>query len=435
MLQLHALNPERYPYFLDSAAAGTPHGRFDILFAFPGKSIWLDATQRLHGATGDTSDFLDALDRWLRAEQPCAPVSALPFCSGWFVYLGYELAQQIEPTLRLPMPSGLPVAFATRMGAAVIRDHRTDTMFVTADDPADAALIGSDINSLPRHDPDGDRMMLSAVREEEPGQFINAVMQAKRHIYAGDVFQANLSRGWHARLFGPVADVGLYRRLRASNPGPFAGLVRWGDNAIISSSPERLLQVLDGRASTRPIAGTRPRGQSAEDDEELSHELLDNAKELAEHTMLIDLERNDLGRVCAAGSVVVDEMMTLETYAHVHHIVSNVTGTLRDDVSAVHAMRAVFPGGTITGCPKVRCMEIIAQLEQAARGAYTGSFGYLDRSGNCDLNILIRTLVRNGREISVRAGAGIVADSIPEHELEETRAKARGMLQALGAEL
>ena len=214
---------------------------------------------------------------------------------------------------------------------------------------------------------------------------------------------------------------------------PFAGIVRWNDATLISSSPERLLKIRDGIISTRPIAGTRPRSDDQDIDDSLSAELLSHPKELAEHVMLIDLERNDLGRVCVAGSVEVDEMMVLESYAHVHHIVSNVRGNLREDVTPGEAIRAVFPGGTITGCPKVRCMEIIQELECGPRGAYTGSFGYLNRDGSLDLNILIRTMVMRGNEISFRAGSGIVADSEPDAELGETRAKAEGMLRALSA--
>jgi anthranilate synthase component 1 len=207
--------------------------------------------------------------------------------------------------------------------------------------------------------------------------------------------------------------------------------------ALMSSSPERLLAVRAGTVSTRPIAGTRPRGLTAESDAQVIDSLLANEKERAEHVMLIDLERNDLGRVCAPGSVRVDEYMTVETYAHVHHIVSNVSGRLAEHVSPVDVIRALFPGGTITGCPKVRCMEIIAELEATARGAYTGSIGYLNRDGSCDLNILIRTLTADvspsGPTLSFRAGAGIVADSDSAQELAETRAKAKGMLRALDA--
>jgi anthranilate synthase component 1 len=206
--------------------------------------------------------------------------------------------------------------------------------------------------------------------------------------------------------------------------------VHFGGMSILSSSPERLLKV-EGRAiSTRPIAGTRPRTGDPDQDRRETAALVAHPKERAEHVMLIDLERNDVGRVCEAGSVRVDEYMVTETYAHVHHIVSNVRGTLRTNATAVDALRALFPGGTITGCPKIRCMQIIAVLEGEGRGAYTGSLGWLGIDGDADFNILIRTLTLRGDQIELRAGAGIVADSIPERELEETRAKALGMLRA-----
>jgi anthranilate synthase component 1 len=258
------------------------------------------------------------------------------------------------------------------------------------------------------------------------------VRRALDYIRDGDVFQANLSRLWQAELATDTSAVDIYVQLRRANPGPFNGLAVWDDQAIISSSPERLFDAVAGHVNTRPIAGTRPRGTSADEDMKLSAELLAHPKEQAEHIMLIDLERNDLGRICRTGTVKVDELMVLETYAHVHHIVSSVSGELRADVTPGQAIRALFPGGTITGCPKVRCMEIIAELEAAPRGAYTGSMGYLNRNGDMDLNILIRTIEQQGRQLRFRAGAGIVADSDPEHELQETRAKARGLLRALG---
>jgi anthranilate synthase component 1 len=275
---------------------------------------------------------------------------------------------------------------------------------------------------------------IRAVTEEPAGVYLESVRRAKRYIRDGDVFQANLSRTWTGQWCDEVNASAVYRRLRRTNPAPFAGLVRWGDMTIISSSPERLLRIADGMAETRPIAGTRPRGTTAAADAALRRELIDHPKERAEHIMLIDLERNDLGRICTPGSVRVDEYMTLESYAHVHHIVSNVSGRVRDDVTPGGAIRAVFPGGTITGCPKVRCMEIISELEQRPRGAYTGAIGYLGRDGRLDLNILIRTLVQHPAYFTLHAGAGIVADSQPQHELEETRAKARGVLAALDPE-
>ncbi len=437
LLALHASYPERYPALLQSAATGTPQGRYDILFALPAHTLWLDSEFRLHGGLPGSTGFLDGLDRWWQeaGRGPAGP-DWLPFRSGWFVYLGYELAAEIEPSLHLEPDPAWPVAFAARMRAAMVRDHHEGTVTLVAEEgQAVFDEIQADLDGLQSPDSDKAGVALSAVSEEPAGAFIDAVESVKRRIEAGDIYQANLSRSWSADVYGPVGDAELFRRLRTCNPGPFAGLARWGANAIISSSPERLVRVRGERVDTRPIAGTRPRGASAERDKALTRELIGHPKERAEHIMLIDLERNDLGRVCEPGTVEVDEYMILETYAHVHHIVSNVTGRLRKGVTPGEVIAAVFPGGTITGCPKVRCMEIIDELEATPRGPYTGSFGYLDRSGDMDLNILIRTLSRSGRHVGLRAGAGIVADSVAKAEVEETRAKARGLLLALGADV
>ena len=267
---------------------------------------------------------------------------------------------------------------------------------------------------------------------EPPETFKRAVEVIHEYILAGDVFQVNLSRGWHGEFSRPVDVASLYRSLRKSNPAPFAGMVRWREYTLMSSSPERLVHMRQSEVQSRPIAGTYPRGADSDSDQALSRELLAHPKERAEHIMLIDLERNDLGRVCETGTIVVDELMVVETYEHVHHIVSNVRGRLRPEVTPVDVIRAVFPGGTITGCPKVRCMEIIAELEKHGRSFYTGSFGYLGLDGSMDLNILIRSMLLHKSHISFRTGAGIVADSEPDRELAETRHKARGLLRALG---
>jgi anthranilate synthase component 1 len=274
---------------------------------------------------------------------------------------------------------------------------------------------------------------LRELREDDPRIFLDGVARVHEYLRAGDTFQVNLSRAWLARFAAAPSPTTLYAALRAANPAPFAGLLQQPGWSIASSSPERLLQVRNGLAQTRPIAGTRPRAEGDDDATRIA-ELLAHAKERAEHVMLVDLERNDLGRVCVPGSVCVDQMMTVESYAHVHHIVSNVRGRLRPGVTPGQAIAAMFPGGTITGCPKVRCMEIIAELEGEARGAYTGSLGYLSRNGHLDLNILIRTMVLEADRLSFRAGAGIVVNSDAEHELAETRAKARGLLRALGSD-
>jgi len=436
LVELHRLHPARYPRLLQSTA----HDRYDILFAFPGDSLILDAAGGLQGG-GDCQhtpgDFLEALDRWWHAHRIVAAGDGkLPFTGGWFLYLGYELAAQIEPCLRLPSATAvLPVAMATRFRSAVIHDHRQNATWVVAE-PGQQDLvrrITADIAALPQQPPGvASENPVITVTEAESHLYTQAVGRILDYIREGDVFQVNLSRQWDIDFSRPVDPVRIYRELCIQNPAPFSGLLDLGDAVLVSSSPERLVAVHNGLVETRPIAGTRPRSRSGTLDRAYSSELLAHPKERAEHIMLIDLERNDLGRICVPGSIEVNELMALESYAHVHHIVSNIRGRLRSDVTPGQVIRAVFPGGTITGCPKVRCMEIIAELEQAARGAYTGSMGYLNRDGSMDLNILIRTMVSHASRISLRAGAGIVADSDPDAELAETRAKARGLLRALG---
>ena len=431
---LHKALPERYPFLLQSSAIGRDRGRFDILFAFPGQSLTLVGLSEIVGPGNvDSVDFLDCLDSWWRRERCDIGYTGLPFHGGWFLYLGYELAAQIEPTLNLQADPVLPTAFAVRCPAAFVRDHRTGKTFAVCES-GDADQIESMCMDAASADAQflADTVTVAVeATEEQPVYFLNAVRRAKEHIAAGDIFQANLSRSWRAVADEDLIAGDVYSRLCASNPAPFAGIAHWADTAIISSSPERLVSVRNGMVSTRPIAGTRPRGSGLSSDNAMADELFDHPKERAEHVMLIDLERNDLGRVCEPGSVEVDEFMVLESYAHVHHIVSNVSGKLREDVTPGQTIRAVFPGGTITGCPKVRCMEIIGNLERRPRGAYTGSFGYLNRDGSMDLNILIRTMVMTDKQIEFKAGSGIVADSDPEAELAESRAKAKGMLMAL----
>jgi anthranilate synthase component 1 len=271
-----------------------------------------------------------------------------------------------------------------------------------------------------------------AASEHDPDVFRAAVLSAQEHIARGDIYQANLSRGWRLQLAGHPDPALLYESLRRANPAPFAVYANLPSLTLLSSSPERLVSVRGREVETRPIAGTRARlGEAASDDSE-KRELLANAKERAEHVMLIDLERNDLGRICEAGTVEVNEFMVTESYPHLHHIVSNVRGRLRRGITPGDTLRAVFPGGTITGCPKYRCMQIIGELEGEARGAYTGSFGYLNADGDMDFNILIRTATLSRGELRFRTGAGIVADSDWQRELAETRTKAQGMLRAFG---
>lgn len=260
-------------------------------------------------------------------------------------------------------------------------------------------------------------------------EYISSIKKIKEYIRAGDTFQVNLSQRLEAEISGdPLA---LYKNLVKINPSPFSALLEFDGLNIISSSPERLVRLENGIVNTRPIAGTRPRGKTKEEDLRLEKELLGSEKERAEHTMLVDLERNDIGKVCDYGSVKLTEAMSIEKYSHVMHLVSNIRGKLHKSKDRFDLLKAVFPGGTITGCPKIRTMEIIDEFEPNARGLYTGSLGYFNFAGDMDFNIIIRTLIMKGNKIYAHAGGGIVADSIPEEEYKETLYKAQAMLEAV----
>ena len=443
LLDLHRQSPQRYPMLLESSAHGTAQGRWDLLLAASGESLQLDANGVTRDDQGRESpgDFLSALDVTWMSHRQLREEPRWPFRGGWALLLGYELAAQVEPILRLPAAGGcMPVAMALRCPAAVLRDHASGECIAIAE-PGHAALldrIALDLAATDSLSGIGPWQPPVELYEDPPDRYTDGVARILDYLRAGDVFQVNLSRAWHARFTARVEPAALFQRLRDNNPAPFAGVFAGAGWAVVSASPERLASVRGDIVETRPIAGTRARSPG-DDDAAHIRELVGHPKERAEHVMLIDLERNDLGRVCTPGSVEVDELMSVESYAHVHHIVSNVRGRLRSDATPGDVIRAVFPGGTITGCPKVRCMQIIAELEGDGRGAYTGAIGWLNRDGDLDLNILIRSAeleddLSGGSRLRFRTGAGIVADSDPQRELDETRAKARGMLRALGVE-
>jgi anthranilate synthase component I len=438
-------HPRRYPVLFDSAAEGAL-SRTSVLVARPSGALWLDRHGRVHaegavpGGVREGEGFLSALERWVSGEKVANDRTGLPFAGGWAVLLDYESAAEIEPRLILPR-SCAPHAwrsFALRVPCAIVHERLSGKIQAIAEEDAASSLAAvlEDAQACARacagsSDTPPAALEVARVTEEDPAAYLERVRRGKEYIRAGDIYQTNLSRPWWVEL--REGDVGrLYERLRAVNPAPFAALAQWRGAAVLSSSPERLARVAERRIETRPIAGTRPRSRRPGEDARETAALVAHPKERAEHIMLVDLERNDLGRVCEAGTVRVEELMSIESYAHVHHIVSNVTGRLRQDVTLIEALRAVFPGGTITGCPKFRCMQIIAELEGQGRGAYTGSLGLIGLDGVMDFNILIRTMTLVGKTIEFRAGAGIVADSDPERELEETRAKARGLLAAFG---
>ncbi|MDP1809185.1 MAG: anthranilate synthase component I family protein [Actinomycetota bacterium] len=369
--------------------------------------------------------------------------SSRPFCGGAVGYFGYDLGRFIEELPNLAVDDlNLPDAVWFFCGQFVVFDHARKTaeaiVFVDAGGSPGAAyreaeeLIKRLISALGKPVP--------ALRAGAGGRqtkwdsnfsktlFTQAVREAKEYIMAGDIYQVNLSQRLVAStVSSPLA---IYSILRDLNPSPFAGFFDFGDWHLVGCSPERLVK-LDGQyAQTRPIAGTIRRGRSDLEDNRLRDQLTVDIKERAEHIMLVDLERNDLGRVCRFGSVKVDELAVTESYSHVTHIVSNVVGKLSSGRDGFDLVRASFPGGTITGCPKVRAMEIIEELEPVRRGPYTGSMGYIGFNGNLDLNIIIRTLVIKDGLAYVQAGAGIVADSDPEREYYETLYKAEALVQA-----
>ena len=436
LLSLHRADPQRYPLLLESVAGGNTLSRWDLLLIGNGDGLRLESdgqTRHLDG-TPASGSFLDALDADWRAQRCGVTDATLPFRGGWALFLAYELAAQIEPVLTLPKaPGPLPVALALRCPAAVLRDRSTGRCVSVCEDGHQDLIadLASDCSRAPNLPPLKPWRSPATATEDDDSAFLDGVEKVHGYLRAGDVFQVNLSRAWHARFSEAPEPAAVYSRLRQANPAPFAGLLAFDDWALLSSSPERLVSVRGHVVETRPIAGTRPR-LADDDDAARIRELVAHPKERAEHVMLIDLERNDLGRVCRPGSVRVDELMSVESYTHVHHIVSNVRGELRDEVTPGQVIAAVFPGGTITGCPKVRCMQIIAELEGEGRGSYTGALGYLNRDGDMDLNILIRSAWLAGSELKLRAGAGLVVDSLAESELLETRAKAKGWLRALG---
>jgi anthranilate synthase component 1 len=420
LLALHAADRVQYPFLLMSDAASG----WDILFALP-RSL------RLY-RSGEADLCLHDLQQLQLGGADSDVPPGLPFHGGWFVFLGYEMLAAFEPTVPTATDDDFPLAALARVPAALLIDRAANRAWAVAEDDGDFAALVAAARTAQSFAPAA--VTLAALDEDAPARYTDAVVRLKDYIRAGDVFQVNISRGWRATLGEGVSAVDLFAALRRANPAPFSALADFGTGQIVSSSPERLVEVRGGLAQTRPIAGTHPRSSDPEEDAALAARLIASAKERAEHVMLIDLERNDLGRICRPGTVEVNELMALASYAYVHHIESNVRGRLRDGVRPAEVLRALFPGGTITGCPKVRTMQIIGELEEGARRAYTGSLGYINRDGSMDFNILIRTFMQQGSALRFRAGGGIVADSDPERELMETRHKARGLLRALGVE-
>jgi anthranilate synthase component I len=450
-LKLRALAPGEPAFLLESAEQGQRVGRWSF--------IGLRPRTVLRWSLADGGDpYALAAERVARFDQ--APLederaSVPPFIGGAVGFFGYDLVRTVEPLGPPPGgsqgdPLGLPDMALMLSDALVVFDHlkHTVTIIANADLQAEpdierayeqaACTIGELRRALAGPVPRGERDGAGAAAAREAPAFESnmprerfeaMVARIVEYIYAGDAFQVVPSQRWSARV--PVEAFSIYRGLRAVNPSPYMYYLDFGDFQVAGASPEPLLTVNGRHVSTKPIAGTRPRGATPEKDRQIAAELLADEKERAEHVMLVDLGRNDLGRVCEYGTVVVDELMEIESYSHVMHIVSSVSGTLREEVGAMDALRSVLPAGTLSGAPKVRAMQIIDELEPVKRGGYGGAIGYLSYAGDLDTAIHIRTVVVKDGVAHVQAGGGTVADAKPEYEYEESVAKSRAVMRAV----
>jgi len=433
---------EQNAFLLESVEGGERSARFSFLGAGP-RSV-------LRWSLGDPGDPVERIHRELSTHRAVRVPGTPRFAGGLVGFLSYDAVKLFEP--RVPIANedelGFPDALFMDFDRLVVFDNRRHSMHVVAevrcgpgDDPRvlyghALGRIEATLQTLSR--PLRDRR----ARPAEAGSaaatlmprtgrraFEAAVRRAQEYVQAGDCQQIVLSQRFDAEV--GVAPFDVYRALRRVNPSPYLFFLRDGDRALVGSSPETLIKLEDGEVTLRPIAGTRRRGADPAEDLRLEQELRADPKENAEHVMLVDLGRNDVGRVAAVGSVRVTQLRTVERYSHVMHLVSEVKGRLRDGLSAVDVLRAGFPAGTVTGSPKVRAMEIIDELEPARRGPYAGAVGYFDRGGDMEMCIAIRTLLQKGRRVSVQAGAGLVYDSVPAAEYQETVNKARALFNAV----
>jgi anthranilate synthase component I len=438
-LKLRGTEPQSAAFLLESAEQGQRVGRYSFIGVRP-RAV-------LRWSLGDSGDpyalAAREVGRYRQAPLPDLP----PFAGGAVGYFGYDLVRTVEP-LGDPNPDalGLPDMALMLSDVLVVFDHLKHTITILvnvyADEPgADvdgsyAAAIETIAKArrllagpLPAAAPTAARRRPEFASNMPRERFEAMVARIIEYVHAGDCFQVVPSQRWSADL--DADPFSIYRGLRVVNPSPYMYFLDFRDFQIAGASPEPLLTVSGRHVSTRPIAGTRARGADQAEDARIAEGLLADEKERAEHVMLVDLGRNDLGRVCEYGSVRVDSFMAVETYSHVMHIVSNVSGTLREGVGAMDALRSVLPAGTLSGAPKVRAMQIIDELEPVKRGGYGGAIGYLSYTGDLDTCIHIRTVVLKDGRAHVQAGGGTVADAKPEYEFAESEAKARGVLRAI----
>ncbi|MFH1068298.1 MAG: anthranilate synthase component I [Candidatus Glassbacteria bacterium] len=445
--------PSEYAFLLESVEMEEKIGRYSFLGPSPrtiirgrGEEVEVISAGRVSRIEGNPVEYLKRFIGSYRSE----PLPGLPrFQSGIVGYFSYDTIRYFEdiPCTK-PDPLALPDCHLMVADRLIVFDHVKHTLTVIVssfieqgDNPAERYREAcenirwlvrriNEIVLVPQNvGPAGTGAALEPQSNTTREEFERMVERAKKYIHAGDIFQVVLSQRLRTELRGDPFD--LYRALRRINPSPYMFYLKFGDLKVAGSSPEVLVRVENGIVTTRPLAGTRHRGGDEEEDRRLEEELLADPKERAEHVMLVDLGRNDLGRICDYGTVKVTEQMKIERYSHVMHIVSNVEGRMRGDVTALDVLGACFPAGTVSGAPKVRAMEIIDELEKEARGIYAGSVGYIDFSGNLDTCIAIRTIVIKGDTAYIQAGAGIVADSDPGREYQETLNKAKALLKAV----
>ncbi len=453
------IDDNRYSYLLESVESQENVGRFSFLASSP--SLVFESKNkivtivRFSGGRKDSRSYrcarspLDELKK-IMGEFKFVPVAGLPrFCGGFVGYLGYDMIRFFEnipdknrDDLNAPdcvfMLSDTLMIFdhvnrKIKIVSNVLLDKKSPVHLRRSYDAAVKKIDGL-IAKLQkpmklRPEPVERKKGLKVVSNMSRKEFKDMVLKGKEYIKKGDIIQVVLSQRFKAAQKNRPIDI--YRSLRSINPSPYMFYLKLSDLVLVGSSPELLVRCEKGIVETRPIAGTRPRGKDEEEDQRLAHELLADTKEKAEHLMLVDLGRNDLGRVCSYGSVEVNEFMAIEKYSHVMHIVSNVTGKLKKNKDAIDALVSCFPAGTVSGAPKIRAMEIIDELERTRRGPYAGAIGYFSFSGNLDSCIIIRTIIIKGRSLYIQAGAGIVSDSKPDKEYQETVNKAKALLEAV----
>lgn len=447
---------EPFSFFLDSGTDKDKLGRYSFMGYRPflilrskGEEIVIIKGKESYHKTGNPFMILDEISKTYKIK---TDLTLLPFFGGGVGYLSYDLCHFVEKLPRsvdddLNLPDCYFCFYDTLLGY----DHQKEKWYLCRSDFGERddrptkesiiELLGQNEYGLSRERADNDSSQSISFGKNKQAiklksnfskkDYLRAINKAKQYIYAGDIYQVNLSQRFHTKI--NVTPYQLYKKLRKINPAPFACYLNFQDLAIVSSSPERFLKVVGDKVQTRPIKGTRPRGKNKIDDKKFREELLASEKDHAELNMIVDLERNDLGRVCDYGTVEVTEHATLETYATVFHLVSTIEGRLLSKYNNIDLIRACFPGGSITGAPKIRSMEIIDELEPTARNIYTGSVGYLGFNDNIDLNIAIRTIVVKDDDAYFQVGGGIVADSHPEEEYKETLDKARALIESFNS--